>query len=295
MRALSRRAFVGLFLLPATLLYGVFVVWPVLQSFQYSLYKWRGVSSHRRYVGSDNFRQLFGDANFWRSLAHNVGLLVGCGLAIMLISIAVAHGTQDERPISRLLRSIYLFPQVISLVVVAVLWMFLYNPSFGVLVRLFEALGLQALAFPWLGDQRTALLAVGIAFVWHQCGFYTMLFSAGLKSIPAEVSEAAELDGSVGLVRFRSITWPLLWSTKRTAIIYLVINSMNVFALVFLMTQGGPDRATDVTLTYLYEQAFQNSTFGYATSIAVANFAAVMLLSTLVLVCMRRNPTEARG
>ncbi|RYG47597.1 sugar ABC transporter permease, partial [bacterium] len=125
-------------------------------------------------------------------------------------------------------------------------------------------------------------------------GFYIMLFEAGLKQVPEEVNEAAALDGSLGWHRFRNVTWPLLWSVKRVAVIYLVINSMNVFALVFLMTRGGPDHASEVMLTHLYEQAFVNSSFGYATAVAIGNSFVVMALTLLILFVFRRNPVEGR-
>ena len=130
--------------------------------------------------------------------------------------------------------------------------------------------------------------------MWYSLGFYIMLFAAGLRGIPEDVKEAAELDGSTGLHRFWKVTWPMLWSVKRVAVAYVAINVMSIFALVYLMTQGGPDRRTETLLTYLYQQAFVNSEFGYATAVAVANFVVAMLLALLVLLFYRRNPMEAR-
>ena len=121
-----------------------------------------------------------------------------------------------------------------------------------------------------------------------------MLFSAGLRGIPAEVQEAAELDGALGWRGFWKVTWPMLWSIKRIAVVYVVINVMNAFALIFIMTSGGPDRSTEVMLTYLYEQAFKNSQYGYATALAVINFVVAMLLSVIILFIYRKNPEGAR-
>jgi len=281
------------FLTPATVLYGVFVVWPVLQAFAFSLYRWRGVSEYRTFVGLENFRRLAADPVFYQSLAHNLFFLIVGGTAILVLGLAIAHAVHGHSRFDRLLRGVYLFPQIISAVVVAILWMFLYNPSFGLIDAALKATGLGALALDWLGTPRTALPAVTVTFVWHAVGFYIMLFSAGLRTIPVEVHEAALLDGVEGLRRFFTITLPLLWAVLRVALIYVVINSLNVFALVFLMTVGGPDRRTETMLTYLYEQAFKNSEFGYGTALAVANFAIVMLLSGLVMAALRRNPQEA--
>jgi len=291
-RGVQRGAFVAAFLLPATALYVLFVMWPVAQAFIFSLYRWRGVSMERTFTGLGNFAQLVADPVFLRALSHNLALLFFGGAVILCVAIAVSHAIHTEGRAARALRAVYLFPQVISMVVVAVLWSFVYNPSFGVLNGTLRAAGLGHWALDWLGSSRTALPAVGVVFVWHALGFHIMLLSAGLRTIPVEVTEAAVLDGAAGLQRLRSVTLPMLWPVLRVSMVYLVIGSLNTFALVYLMTVGGPDRSTEVMLTYLYEHGFKHSEFGYATALAVANFGIVMLLSGAVMAAMRRDPTE---
>jgi N-acetylglucosamine transport system permease protein len=291
----SRGIFVAGFLLPATVLYALFVVVPVVQAFAFSLYRWRGISANRTFVGLENFRQLFADPIVWLALQHNLLLFVGTSVVILALSLALAHAIGHDSGTARFLRAVYLFPQVISLVVVAVLWMFILNPSFGILNGALKAVGLESWAIAWLGEKRTALASVGVAHVWHGLGFYIMLFSAALRTIPHEVMEAATLDGATGLVRLRYVTLPLLWAVLRIALVYMAIGTMNIFALVFLMTQGGPDRATEVMLTYLYEQAFKHSDFGYATALAIVNFMVVMALSGAILALLRHNPQEGRA
>jgi N-acetylglucosamine transport system permease protein len=295
MRKSAERRFVIAFLTPAVLLYAVFLIWPLIQAFQFSMYRWRGVSSRRTFVGLGNFVKLAADDAFHKALTNNLELLVIGGLAIMVVSVAVAHGLQSQSRISRTLRGLVLIPQILSLVIVAILWMFLFNPQFGLLTSGMKALGLERYVHTWLGDPHTALPSVGTAFAWYAVGFYIMLFAAGLRSIPAEVIEASELDGAVGLRRFWRVTWPMLWSIKRIAVVHLTITVMNVFVLVFLMTNGGPDRATEVMLTYLYQNAFTNYEFGYATAVAVANFVVVMILSVLILFLFRRNPEVSKA
>jgi N-acetylglucosamine transport system permease protein len=290
----SKAAFIVAFLSPAVLLYGGFVIIPLIQSFQLSLYRWRGVSQTRKFVGLENYGKLIHDDVFWKALEHNLWLLVVGGLCIFILGFAIASAMQKDGRLVRATRAILLFPQVISLVVVATLWTFLYNPLHGLVNLSLSGLHLDSLTHAWLGESSTALPAVTVAFLWYAIGFYVMLFSAGMKGIPEEVMEAAELDGSRGFHKFRQITWPMLWSIKRVAAVYVVVNVMNVFALVFLMTQGGPDRHTEVMLTYLYEQAFSNSQFGYAASLAVANFILAMLLSVGIMLWMRKDPQEAR-
>jgi N-acetylglucosamine transport system permease protein len=294
MKGRSRTAFVISFLAPAAVLYGVFVCLPVFRAFEFSTYRWRGVSQNREFVGIENFGRLAKDDVFWQSLGHNLWILAVGGLAMLGVGLLLAHAVQGEGRAMRALRGIYLFPHIVSLVVVAILWQFIYNPTLGLLTKGLEAAGLERFAVTWLADGRTALPAVTVAFIWYGLGFYIMLIAAGLKGIPDEVKEAARLDGADGLKRFWTVTWPLLWSIKRISVIHIVISTLNIFALVFLMTRGGPDRKTEVMLTYLYEQAFVNSEFGYSTALAVANFAAVAILAALVMLWFRRDPTEAR-
>lgn len=295
MKKAGRTGFTIAFLSPAVLLYVIFVVWPLLQAFVTSMYRWRGVSGRRTFIGFENFERLGEDGVFWQALRNNMWLLLVGGAVVLILALLLSHAMEGAGRTSRMLRGVYLFPQVISLVVVAILWQFLYNPSFGLIKSGFESVGAKGLAEQvWLGDPKTALPAVGAAFVWYVLGFYIMLFSTGLRGIPDEVNEAAALDGARGLTKFARVTWPMLWSVRRVAIVYLVINVMNIFALVYLMTKGQPDRKTEVMLTYLYEQAFTNGQFGYATSLAVANFVVAMGLALLLMFIFRKNPEEAR-
>jgi N-acetylglucosamine transport system permease protein len=289
----ARTRFIISFLAPAVLLYAGFVVYPLIQALVLSLYRFRGVSRKKTFIGSENFQTLWNDDVFRRSALHNLALFACAGIVILLLALAVSHAVRGQGAIAKTARAVYLFPQIVSLVVVAVLWQFIFNPT-GLLNSGLNRIGLDVDALPWLGNGTWALAAVGVAFVWWAAGFYIMLFEAGLKQIPQEVDEAAALDGSLGWHRFRTVTWPLLWSVKRIAVIYLVINTMNVFALVFLMTRGGPDHASEVMLTHLYEQAFVNSSFGYATAVAIGNFLVVMAMTLLILLVFRKNPVEGR-
>lgn len=241
-----------------------------------------------------NFKKLAGDLTFRRALEHNLGLLVVILIFALAIGVGLAHAMQGTGRISRFLRSIYLFPQVISLVVVALIWEFIFDPAWGLVTSGLNGVGLNKWTRPWLSDPGAAFWCVAIAFVWYVAGFYIMLFSAGLRNIPQEVNEAAELDGATGMRRFWRVTWPMLWSIKRIAVVYVVINVMGVFTLVYLMTGGGPDRGTEVMLTYLYEQGFKNHVYGYATTLALANFVVAMVLSGLVMFVFRKNPEGAR-
>lgn len=281
---MKRPAFVIAYLAPAVVLYFLFVGWPLLQAFALSTFKWSGLSDQKTFVGAGNYEKLARDDVFRQSVSHNLWLLVVCGVAILVLAVGLAHALQQKGRLAASLRSLFLFPHVMSLVAVSIMWRFIFDPTPGGLLN--GVLGHQT---DWLGRKATALPAVGTAFVWYSVGFYVMLFMAGLRQIDAEVIEAASLDGAYSWRRFRTITWPLLWSIKRISIIYLVINVLNIFALVWVMTSGGPDRATETILTYLYQVGIGQSKFGYASAVAVVNFALVMALSGVVGLMFRRR------
>ena len=291
----TRTLFIAAYLGPAVLLYGLFVVYPLLQAVGFSFFRWKGLSANRTFAGLDNYKELIHDSVYWKTLVNGGWILVVAGFLIFTAGLLIAHGARGKTKGAKLLRSIYLFPQVISMVVVAILWTFLLNPVFGIVTAALKAVHLDKFNHTWLSDPKTALPCVILAFVWYALGFYIMLFSAGLETIPHEVNEAAELDGSTGMHRFWQVTWPMLWSIKRVAATYIVINVMNIFAIVYLMTNGGPDRGSEVMLTYMYEQAFTNFRFGYATTLAIANFVVAMLLAGGIMLIFRRDPQEVRA
>jgi N-acetylglucosamine transport system permease protein len=282
------------FLAPALILYGFFVLIPLVQSFQLAFYRLSGLSTKRTFVGWDNFETIWKNGIFTKALGNNLQLLVGGVVLVLLLAYPLAMAAHKDGKLARFLRSVYLFPHVISLVVVGILWQFIFNPTMGLLTSGLTAVGFENLP-PWLGDRRFALPAVLIAFLWYGLGFWIMVLQAGLKGIPADVTEAAALDGASGWRKFASILWPLTWPTRRIVVLHTSIGALNTFALVRLMTQGGPDRASEVTLTYLFERGFQpNSYYGEATAIALLNFLVVMLVVAGMNLLFGRNPVESK-
>ncbi len=285
------------YLAPAVLLYALFVVWPLIQAAGMSFTNWKGLASTKHTnVGLQNYERLLKDEAYATAVKNNLWILVFGGLAILIIGMAVAHAVQGEGKLSKVLRGAYLVPHVISLVVVAILWSFLYNSSFGLVPKGFSALGIRVPDSGFLGDLDSALPAVTVAFVWYAVGFYIMLFAAGLKSIPADVVEAAELDGAKGLRKFWRVTWPMLWAVRKVAITYIVITVINIFALVQVMTQGGnPDRRTEVMLSYFFEKGFENERVGQGSAIAMVNLAIALAIALILMFLFRKNPEERCG
>lgn len=283
------------FLAPALLLYGVFVLYPYAQSFYIALTDWRGVSANKKFTGLDNFGRLVRDPQFWNALKHNGQMLVFLPLVTLTLALLFATlFTQSGRPVpgAGFYRVVFFFPQVMAVAIVGVLWQFVYHPTLGLLNGFLRASGLGALQRTWLGNDSTALWAVAAVIVWQAVGFYMVLFIAGIQSIPTSFYEAALLDGANRWTMFWRITLPLLWGNVQVALIYIGIGALDFFTIVQVMTEGGPNRASDVVARYMYATAFQYAQFGYATAIGVSLLFMTLSLSILTFTITRRERIE---
>lgn len=285
-----RNGFIVAFLSPAVLLYAFFVIIPFLQTFQLSFTRFSGASSKRKFVGWENYQYLMKDEVLWASF-KNVAILLGvAGPIIFILSLLLAHAVSGDSRGAKVIRAIYLFPQIISIVAVAVLWRFIYHPTGGIL----KGIGIDGPQDGWLGTTSTAFWCVCVAFIWVSLGFYTMLFSAGIRSMPKEVLEACELEGARGWKKFAKVTWPMLFSLRRVAAVYVAIHVMATFALVNVMTDGNPADSTQVPLNYMVFLMHRESDFGGASALAAMNFFVVLAVSLVVMFLFRRNPEESR-
>lgn len=276
-------------------LYALFVLVPYGAAIVVAFTRWRALSANITFTGFNNFIKLYRDEQFWQALSHNgMALLV---LPIVTLSLALFFAflfTQGIR-MARFFRIIFFFPQVLSAVVVAVLWGFIYHPTVGLLNAFFELIGIDALAnFTWLGDPKTVFGSILAVVVWQSVGFYMVLFVSGMEGIPTEYYEAARLDGAEGWALFANVTVPLLWETIRTALVFLAIGAMDLFAIVTVMTNGtgGPSQAADVVPVLLYRTAFTNGEFGYAAAIGVALLLIILGLSFLSLRFTQRETVQ---
>jgi len=279
------------FLLPSLLLYATFVLYPYLRAMYVSLTQWRGLSKPPVFIGLENFVRMIGDGNFWNAL-HNIGFYIVV-LPVFTLGIALFFAfvlTQGVR-FARAYRITYFFPQVMSMVAIGVLWSFVYHPTIGFLNSFLHLLGV---ANPpvWLGDPNYVLSSIAGVAVWQAIGFYMVLFIASMESIPATFYEAAMIDGASQWHIFWNITIPLIWGTLQTAMIFIMIGATNMFAITQTMTEGGPSRGSEVLSTYLYNEAFIKSNFGYGTAIAIALFLLTLLISVVLTRLLRRESLE---
>jgi len=278
-------------LLPGLLLHLVFFALPVLNAFYYSLTSWSGITLEKEFVGLDNFARAFGDRTLQTALANILFFGVFGFVLVFPLSLLFAVVLEENPPFARLLKFVIFAPTLLSVVVTAVLWGSIYNPVIGLLNETLRAIGLEEWTQPWLGRRGAALPAIGIAMVWQGLGTYVILFLAGLQKIPRSFYEAAQLDGADAWQQFWLVKLPLLWDVVQILVVLWVINAVQAFALIFVITRGYPN-VTEVLGTYLYWAGFQGQSIGYASAMGVIMFALVLGLSLLVNRLMRREAIE---
>ncbi|WP_163509139.1 carbohydrate ABC transporter permease [Fodinicola acaciae] len=300
--------FILSFLLLPFVLYLVFVISPYLQAFYIALTDWQGFSANASFVGLANFVRLFQDPIFWIALKNNLFLLISIPIIVIVLALFFSSminfgGSGGTGPRKAGVRGIaggkfyqvvYFFPCVLSVTVIAVLWQFVYEPKNGLLNGFLSLIGLDAFRQVWLGDDKTALAAVLGVSVWGSVGFYVVLFTAAMGSVPRELYESGLLDGANRLQTFWHLTLPLIWDAMQVAIVHLVIGALDTFALVQILTvgPGGPDNATNVVALYLFDNAFTYSKFGYASAIGVTMFALTLVLTIVAFRLSRRERVE---
>jgi N-acetylglucosamine transport system permease protein len=292
LRRRGNGVFVLACLLPALVLFAVFMVVPTANVFRMSFYTWSGFSPDMRFVGLDNFARLLDDAQFVRAFQNTVALLVVVTVVTMGMALFLAAIMTRQRLRGRdLYRFVLYVPSVLSVVVIAAIFSAIFDQENGLLNGTLRLLSLDTLQQVWLGDQKLVLWSVAIAMVWQSLGYYMVLYMSGMASIPEELYEASALDGASAGRQFFAITLPLIWQNLRATLTFFVMSAVNLsFVLVRAMTGGGPDGSSEVLLNYMYKQAYTNSSYGYGMAIGVVVFAFSFLVSLLVSRATRREP-----
>ncbi|MFF1763405.1 carbohydrate ABC transporter permease [Streptomyces sp. NPDC058249] len=295
------------FLVTPLVLYAIFVIWPFIQAIYYSFTDWTGLSPDFKMVGFANYTRMLHDDIFWKSLQHSLLFalllpLVTLGLALFFAFMLNVGGRRRKGAAitgvrgSGFYKIAYFFPQVLSIAIVALLFQFAYNPNDGVINGTLKAIGLGSVQPDWLGDPNLALWCVMAVLLWSTVGFFVVLFSAGMASIPKDFYEAALLDGASRFTTFFKITLPLLWDTVQSGWVYMGILALGAeaFAAVQIMTvgPGGPDYSTTVLPLYVYQSAFRDANAAYATTIGVALLIITLLFAAIVMRLGRRERLE---
>lgn len=268
------------FILPNFLGFAIFTLVPLVAAMAMSFFNWNGANVIQ-FNGLDNFKAMFTtDTNFQISLFNTFVFTLGTVPLTMVASLALAILLNQKLPGTKAFRAMYFFPYVASIVAVGAVWNMIFSPQLGPLNQLLMSIGIKNPP-GWLSDVHWALPTLIFISVWKGMGYNMVLFLAGLQGINRELYEAATVDGANGWQKFIKITWPLLTPTTFFVSIMLVVSSFKVFDLISIVTQGGPGRATNVLVYYIYNLAFEQSRYGYANAVAMILFAVVLLITLI--------------
>lgn len=277
-----------MYVLPALLLIMVLIYVPIVLTGYYGLMRWDGIGE-MTYIGFENYTRLLTDQDFWRSTLHSFLLaafsalsLIGY-LAISLVLSAKIKGAD-------LLRKIYLIPMLLSSVAIAQLWLKIYHPTNGLLNSLLVAIGIDNPP-AWLAEPSLVLGAIFVPIIWQYAGFYILIYYAALKNIPESVIEAARIDGATPLQIAFKIKIPLIMGVIKVTIVLAIVGSLKYFDLIYVMTGGGPNGASEVIASYMYKQAFTSYNFGYGSAVGFA-LLLICLLSTFLIQKLTNNDEE---
>ena len=267
------------FILPALLFFAAFVIYPIVYIVRASLLDWNGLAVGTP-VGLDNYVKLFTadpifhktlrNALLWTFLTIFPQMIIGFGLAVLL------NGPVFGRTIYR---AIFYLPAIISPIVIGIVWQRIYDPFGGLLADVARRTGIGWISQPFLADPTMATYSTIAVNVWQWTGFSMLLYLAGMQGLPGEVLEAARIDGATGWQRIRQVVWPMLRPVHLTLILLGVIGALQTFALVYILTKGGPNNASQTMPTYIFQQAFQLSSMGYGAAISVILLCIALIAS----------------
>lgn len=282
----QRSLFIASFTIPTLAFFSVFTIYPVIKALYYSLFDWSGMSDHMDFIGLQNFKDMLHDPIVWQALGNDYFLVAGKIVGIMLLATFFAVAlTRFGFRLSGFFRSVYFIPNVISVVVIGVLWNFIYNPQIGFLNAFLSLFTKEPVAITWLGFTSHTIWMLLPPSIWAGIGFYMILLIAAIQNVPESLYEAAELEGANQWHQFCHITLPLVWEQMKVSIINIMMTTLNgSFVIVWLMTEGGPDNTTQVMGSYLYQMAFRQYHFGFGAAIGVL----ILITSLITTVALQR-------
>ena len=293
-RKKSQGRFVFACLAPAVLLILLFIFVPTVKVFNMSLYRMGGITNKKEFVGFENFAKLMQDKIFLEAMQNTILVIVLVMICTIVLAVLFAALlSRGDFKGKNFFRVIFYIPNILSIVVVAGIFGAIYNPSSGLLNTFLEAIHLDGLVHQWMGEPKIVLYSVIFALVWQAIGYYMVMYMASMANVPESLYESAALEGAGKIRQFFTITIPLIWTNIRTTLTFFVISTINMsFLLVKAMTNGGPDGASNVFLSYMYQEAYTNSSYGYGMAIGVMVFLFSFALAGILNVATKRQEIE---
>lgn len=290
----ARSRFIVACVAPATILAIIFLLIPTLNVFRMSLFRWGGYSPNQEFVGLSNFVSLMKDENFFRSCRNSILLIVVVtAVTIFFALLFAAILTREKLKGQNFFRIVFYIPNILSIVVISAIFSAIYDANNGLLNSILSIFRGSEEPIYWMGNQKLVIYSLAIAMVWQAIGYYMVMYMASMSAVSESLYESANLEGASRTTQFFSITLPLIWTNIRTTLTFFIISNINMsFLFVKAMTNGGPDGATEVFLSYMYKQAYTNSTYGYGMAIGVVVFSFSFALAAIVNKVTKRDPLE---
>lgn len=275
--------FICISVLPAVILTLMFTIWPTVQALYLSFTNATSLGLNNKFVWLDNYIYMFHDKSFIQALTNTAKLMAVVPVITIFCSLVLAFVlNQCKLKEMVLYRTIFYFPNIVSLTVVGIIWSFVFHPNVGIVNKILGAVGLENLQRSWLGDSKTALWCIAFTLLWQAAGYYMVMHIAAMDGISPEIYESATLDGASAWRKLISITMPLMKDIIGITFVLALSGTINLsFVLSQVMTGGGPNGASSVLLQYMYTQGFVNGNFGYAMAITVFTLAISVALSML--------------
>lgn len=283
-----------LFILPAFLVYAGFVLFPAISSIYYSFTSWNGVETNMNFIGISNYKELLDPDNvrFWGAILRTFIVAVVVAIGNNIIALALAMMVDKVKILKGFFRSSFYIPVLISATVAGFIWKIMYNNNFGVFNHVLSAIGLENMTNDWLGNPKTALIALIVTILWQGAGYYMIIYLAGLQSIPEELTEAAKIDGANSWQQFWRVTFPLLAGSITINMTLALINGMKVFDQINVMTSGGPGFATETMTYYIYKVAFAEMRQGLGTAASIILFVLILVFNQVQSRVLRSREVE---
>lgn len=279
----SNKMAITIFLFPAAVLFAIFIIIPIFMSLYYSFMEWDGIGI-AKWIGLENYIDMFNSPTIKFGKAIKNSLLIAFASTVIQLPISLFFALILSRKIkfNKAFLTIYFIPVLISSVAIGQLWMRVYNADYGVLNYILRVLGLENWTKNWLGDQKTAMGAVLIPIVWQYIGYHMLILYSGIKSVPEELIESAKIDGATEVQTARFVTIPMIKPIMKVSVIFAITGSLKIFDLIYVLTNGGPARATEVPTTLMISMLFSRNKYGMGSAMAIFIILECFLFSILI-------------
>lgn len=271
MRWLSKTRYKIGFLVPTLLVYVVFIILPIFIAIGYSFTRYSGIGK-ARFIGLDNYKRLFHDQLFWKSLQNTAIIFVLASVLLLVLSFLLALLLNNKLKFADTSKALVFSPAIIAPIIVGIIWVYILDPKIGVINNILRSIGAGSLSKQWIGGTVLSPYSMAIIYFWQQLGYLTTIFIAGLKMIPEEVLEAVKVDGANAVQRVFYVIIPMMRSSISTVIVLIITGIFKIFEIVQQTTGGGPNHMSETLVTYSYSMTFQSSEYGYGMSIATVTF-----------------------